>query len=64
MSPTLFAREEGGCTLNGDDLDIVTFSTTANEDNWIKKATQPLSRHSGAACRSWGHRKRRDGCGN
>jgi hypothetical protein len=39
MSPTLFAREEGSCTLNGDDLDIVTFSTTANEDNWTKAAS-------------------------
>jgi hypothetical protein len=40
MSPTLFAREEGTCTLNGDDLDVVTFSTSANEDNWIKTASQ------------------------
>lgn len=40
MSPTLFAREEGTCTLNGDDLDVVTFSTSANEDNWIKAAGQ------------------------
>lgn len=38
-SPTMFAREEGSCTFNGDDLDIVTFSTTANEDNWIKAAS-------------------------
>ena len=38
-SPTLFAREEGSCAFNGDDLDIVTFSTTANEDNWIKAAS-------------------------
>jgi hypothetical protein len=40
MSPTLFAREEGSCTLNGDDLDIVTFSTSANENNWIKVGSQ------------------------
>jgi hypothetical protein len=40
MSPTLFAREEGSCTLNGDDLDVVTFSTSANEDNWIKVGGQ------------------------
>jgi hypothetical protein len=39
-SPTLLAREEGGCTLEGDDLDIVTFSNTANQDNWIKVASQ------------------------
>ena len=38
-SATLFAREEGGCTLDGDNLDIATFSTTANEDDWIKTAS-------------------------
>jgi len=31
---------EGSCTLNGDDLDVVTFSTSANEDNWIKVGGQ------------------------
>ena len=40
MLPTLFAREEGTCTLNGGDLDVITFSTSANEDNWIKAASQ------------------------
>jgi hypothetical protein len=40
ISPTLYAREEGGCTLNGDQLDIVTFTTSAAEDNWVKVASQ------------------------
>jgi hypothetical protein len=40
ISPTLYAREEGSCTLNGDDLDIATFSTTSNEDNWVKAASE------------------------
>src|SRR5260370_29107470 len=40
ISPTLFAREEGGCILDGDNLDVVTFSTSANEDNWIKVGSQ------------------------
>lgn len=40
ISPTLFAREEGGCRLNGDNLDVVTFSTSANEDNWVQAASQ------------------------
>jgi hypothetical protein len=39
VPPTMFAREEGGCTLAGDDLDIVTFSDQTAEDNWIKAAS-------------------------
>lgn len=39
ISPTLFAREEGNCSLNDSSVDIVTFSTGSNEDNWIKAAS-------------------------
>jgi hypothetical protein len=38
VPPTLFAREEGGCTLGDDDLDIVTFSSQATENNWLSAA--------------------------
>lgn len=39
ISPTLYAREEGSCTVNGDDLDIATFSSTSDEDNSVCAAS-------------------------
>jgi hypothetical protein len=40
VPPTLYAREEGGCTLGDDDLDIVTFSDRTAQDNWVKVGSQ------------------------
>ncbi len=38
ITPTLYALDEGDCTLGPDSLDVVTFADNGKRDQWVKVA--------------------------
>src|SRR5262249_32219441 len=40
IKPTMFASAEGNCTLNGRDVDLVTFASEQLQQNWEQIADE------------------------
>lgn len=37
-SPTLYASDEGTCTIGGTSVDVAMFTSNSNRDKWVKVA--------------------------